>query len=83
MRKRKTERGGGIGSDKDSGRHNEQERKLEDEEEEDEGTDFSLIEKFFPPVSPFKQMLRQMAVNQQKMGEEEMRQYIRGRGGRT
>lgn len=63
MRKRKTERGGGIGSDKDSGRHNEQERKLEDEEEEDEGTDFSLIEKFFPPVSPFKQMLRQMAVN--------------------
>lgn len=32
MRKRKTKRGGGFGSDKDGGRHNERERKFEEEE---------------------------------------------------
>lgn len=55
-------------------RHNEEQRKLLEKAKE---------EPFLRPISSIKQMLRQMAVNYQKMGEEEMRQCIRGWGERT
>lgn len=48
------ERGGSFGSDKKGLRHSEEQRKLQEKTKE---------EPFPPPISPVKQMLRQMAVN--------------------